>query len=287
MADDHLLRALLPGPNLRVVFVSAAHTAHEAARIHGCAPTAAWALAHAVAGASLVAALGKDGQRVTVQVSGEGPLRLVFADASADGRVKAYVGAPGVPPAPGRDPSDMVASFGRGAAFSVLRELPGGELYRGSLDLDRPRLDGMLARYFETSEQIPTALSIDVRGPTSSAPETVRGVLVQKLPGGDDEAVQVLREALSGGALAAAPADGSLPRLPGLEEVEVLERVPLAFRCTCSRERAEKGVIAAGAAELADMIEKDGGAVLTCEFCRTVYRFGADDLRALLERAQA
>ena len=41
-----------------------------------------------------------------------------------------------------------------------------------------------------------------------------------------------------------------------------------------------------GADELLDMIEKDGGAEITCQFCPKVYRLSGDDLRALYNSAK-
>ena len=67
------------------------------------------------------------------------------------------------------------------------------------------------------------------------------------------------------------------------ELIEVLEDVPLAYRCTCTRERARRGVGAAGRDEILDMVARDKGAELSCEFCKTVYRFEADELLALID----
>ena len=45
-------------------------------------------------------------------------------------------------------------------------------------------------------------------------------------------------------------------------------------------------LIAVGADELTDMIERDGGAEIRCHFCNACYRFTAEQLGALLERAK-
>jgi molecular chaperone Hsp33 len=57
------------------------------------------------------------------------------------------------------------------------------------------------------------------------------------------------------------------------------------WQCDCSRARTERALIALGREELADMIERDGGAELTCQFCNEAYGFTADDLSALLKEA--
>ena len=47
----------------------------------------------------------------------------------------------------------------------------------------------------------------------------------------------------------------------------------------------EKALIALGRKELNQLIEEDGGAELTCHFCRTAHHFTKQDLTDLLERA--
>ena len=58
---------------------------------------------------------------------------------------------------------------------------------------------------------------------------------------------------------------------------------PVEFFCPCTRERSRGALALLGAEELADMIEKDNGAELTCHFCGEVYRFSGEELAALIE----
>src|SRR4051812_40152748 len=102
MARDHLLRCLLPDVGLRVLVTHATSVCKEGARLHGCEPTAALVLAHAMTGASLLGGLGKGELRVTLQLEGRGPLGGLFAEGSADGALRAFVRHPHVN-FPGRD----------------------------------------------------------------------------------------------------------------------------------------------------------------------------------------
>jgi len=289
MSRDHLVRALLPERNLRVLIAHTTGLSRHAARIHQCLPTSAHVLAQTITGAALVGALGKDQQRVTLQIQGQGPVRGVFAEASADGAIRAYIQAERIH-FPERDPMDLSYSLGPEGYLSILRELASGEFYRGAVSLDHSRIDRNLEYFFATSDQIPTAVAIEVLLDESEMIRRSVGLLVQRMPGGDDETLELVKERLRQGALRQALAEGdgrglqlALSAFEGLGTLDILEDQPLEYRCTCSRERAERGVIAAGEDEILEMVVKDKGAELSCEFCKSVYRFTAEELLGILD----
>ena len=76
-----------------------------------------------------------------------------------------------------------------------------------------------------------------------------------------------------------------LERLLAGMEPELLERTPVAYKCYCSRDRVSQAIISLGKADLRDMIDKEGHADLTCQFCDKVYHFSREELEALLAEA--
>ena len=65
-------------------------------------------------------------------------------------------------------------------------------------------------------------------------------------------------------------------------DLEVLEKHPVEYRCCCSRERVSRALISMGREELSSLIEDQGRAELTCQFCDAVYRFSQTELEQLL-----
>ena len=65
-------------------------------------------------------------------------------------------------------------------------------------------------------------------------------------------------------------------------ELEILETHPVEYRCYCSRERVTRALISMGRQELSALIEEQGQAELTCQFCDKVYRFSREELEELL-----
>nr|MBP8696041.1 Hsp33 family molecular chaperone HslO [Syntrophobacterales bacterium] len=68
---------------------------------------------------------------------------------------------------------------------------------------------------------------------------------------------------------------------------KTLEKKGLSFRCTCSRDRIAEVLVSLGRAELRRLAEEKGGAEVTCEFCRTAYRFGRGELEQLIREIES
>ena len=76
--------------------------------------------------------------------------------------------------------------------------------------------------------------------------------------------------------------EGLLRSVLGDFQLEILEKHPVEYRCCCSRERVSRALISMGREELSSLIEDQGRAELTCQFCDAVYRFSQTELEQLL-----
>lgn len=271
---DRLCRGLLPSRGLRAVFVRVGDTARLARMLHGLYPTSARLFAEALAGGALIGALQKDGGRVNLQLECDGPLGGLFVDADAAGNLRGYVRRPGVH-FPGDPARGAHAALGGSGFISVLRDLGGGRHYRSSVELEALELVADLRRWFAASEQVATALGLAVVPRGDEPLGEVAGLLVQRLPDGDDGAVEEARRRIAGGAFDAAVASGlgaqDVIRAVAGDGFDLLADVELSYRCGCSAERARVAVSALGADGIAEVIAKEREAVITCEFCRTRY----------------
>ncbi|MBK9518400.1 MAG: Hsp33 family molecular chaperone HslO [Anaeromyxobacter sp.] len=314
---DRLVRGLYPSRGLRALFVRTGDTARMARMLHGLSPTAAHLFAEGLAAGALVGALQKDTRgRVNLQVAGDGPLRGLFVDADPEGNVRGYVRAPAIH-LPG-DPAEAArVALGTSGFLSVIRDHGSGQFYRSAVELGADGLAGALRRWFTASEQVATAVDLCVvpRAPNlpaaeggspgagaEAAPEPlgdVVGVLVQRLPGGSDEAVAEVRERLLAGALRAAltgggasatgPSAQEVLRAVAFEGFELLADQEIAYRCGCSLARATSAVSALGADGVAEVIAGEGKAEVSCEFCHAHYvldRPALEDLERRLRQVE-
>lgn len=283
---DRLVRGLLASRGLRAVHVRVTDTARIARMLHGLYPTAARLFAESLAAGLLVASLQKERSRVNLQIECDGPIRGLFVDADLDGDVRGYVRAPAVH-FPGDPAAGARAALGGSGYVSVLRDLGNGHFYRGSVELRRMDLAQDLERYFAESEQIPTTIDVAIVPRGDEPLGDVAGLLLQRLPDGEDAALAAARERLRGGAFRAAVARGATAQeaiaAVGGEGFELLADVEVAYRCGCSQERARAAVSALGHEGILDVLANERHAVITCEFCRQRYVIDEAELRRMAD----
>lgn len=257
----------------------------EAVRRHKAGPLAAHALARALTCAALYPASWKDCRRLSLQFSGGGPLRSVFAELRTDaddaGPRASLRGYTKMPAATLWAADPRGRRIGRAlapGALQVIRQQPAGGFSQGHVELASGEIDEDLEHYFVTSEQVPTRVRTAVELDDTGAVLGAVGVLVQVLPGGDPARIADLAlDDLS----PRAPLADLLARV--LDEPVVKETLPVVFACPCSRERALGGISLLQVDEVIEMIAVDKGAEVTCEFCAEVYRFTPEELLPLVE----
>jgi len=109
------------------------------------------------------------------------------------------------------------------------------------------------------------------------------GFLVQVLPRADDAEIDAVMarigriEQLST-LLAESGTDGLLATLLGDTPYNRLETRELFFRCGCSRSKVEQALYSLGVAGIREILESEGFAEVTCEFCRQRYQFDKEEL---------
>ncbi|HET6419546.1 MAG TPA: Hsp33 family molecular chaperone HslO [Geobacteraceae bacterium] len=289
---DYLVRIITETENVRALACVTTGLANEAARRHGTYPTASAALGRALTGGALMGALLKTGQRVALKFEGNGPLRKVIVEADSNGAVRGYVGVPEVHMVTGAGKLDVGGALGRAGFLTVTKDLGLKEPYKGLVQLYSGEIAEDIAYYLTDSEQIPSAVGLGVFVEPDNRVSASGGFLVQSLPPADEEVIDKLMGRINGmPPVSRLLLEGKSPEhmLETLFEgipCLTLEKRALAFQCTCSREKIERVLISLGSSELAEMIRRDGGTEVTCEFCREIYRFSRAELEMLAEETK-
>lgn len=243
-------------------------------------------LGEALAAAALLTAHTKVDGRLSVQLSGTGALRTLFAECTAAGTLRGIVrlaeGAEALP--------QDLRQAGAGGTLAITIENPGAGRrepvrYQGLVALDSPSLAGALEGYFRQSEQLPTRLLL------AADDGCAAGLMLQQLPGdeGDHDGwnrAGALFDTLSPGELLTVPAATLLHRLFHEEQPQQLGCRTLEFACSCSRERVAAVLESLGQTEARAAVI-DGWAEVGCEFCGQRYRFDREQVDAIFTTARS
>jgi len=285
--DDVLHRFLLERAGIRGVLVRLGPAWREvAARADYPAPLRELLGQTLVASALLTGNIKLDGA-LSIELKSQDALRLLFAECTDEGRLRGL--ARWSDPLPPTLALDAL----RDAVLAItIGNVERGQRYQGLVALQHAGLAEALENYFVQSEQLPAKIMLAADG------EHAVGLMLQKLPdeGGrdaahDDDAwnrVAHLTATLGSAEMLATAPEQLLYRLFHEESVRLFEPRPLAFGCTCSRERVSAMLRSLGRDEVeAALAARHGEIEVICEFCAQQYHFDRIDAEHLLSESAA
>ncbi|WP_022852976.1 Hsp33 family molecular chaperone HslO [Thermodesulfatator atlanticus] len=284
---SYAIRGITKDGAFRIFAADTKDIVEEARKRHNTLPTATAALGRALTAAALLGLDLKTG-RVMIQINGGGPLGEIIAEADAEGNVRGLVQKPHIHLTPQKGKLLVGQAVGRDGFISVTKDLGLKEPYQGSTKLISGEIAEDVSYYLTVSEQIPSAVGLGVFVEPDNTVKVAGGFLIQTLPAATDEQIARIEEVLKKlPPVTSLLQEGFTPetileRIFGKENVKVLEKRPLAYHCRCSRERAERALIALGPEEIKKLLEKGEPSEITCDFCREKYVFTPEDLQKLL-----
>ncbi|MBG0753107.1 MULTISPECIES: Hsp33 family molecular chaperone HslO [Pectobacterium] len=279
MAHDQLYRYLFENYAVRGELVTVNETYQRILTNHDYPSAVQTLLGEMLVATSLLTATLKFSGDITVQLQGDGPLKLAVINGNHQQQMRGVARLQG-DIAPESSLKEMV-----GNGYLVITITPTeGERYQGVVGLEGETIAECLESYFQQSEQLPTRLFI--RTGQHEGKLAAAGMLLQVLPAQDadrddfDHLAQ-LTTTVKGEELFSLPATEVLYRLYHQEEVTVYEPQDVEFRCHCSRDRCADALMTLSDQEVNEMIEQDGEIDMHCDYCGTHYLFNSLDIRAI------
>lgn len=228
--------------------------------------------------ASLLSSTLKFEGSLSIQIQDGQPLTLLVIQIDSDQHLR------GMAKWSGDITSDDLNKLCDGAKLSIHVEQTNGQRYQSIVELNHNSLAEALEAYFKQSEQLPTRLWI------ATDNDTAAGLLLQTLPteSSDEELdadawnrATMLADTVTNEELLTLPAEQLLHRLYHEEDLRLFSPNPIAFRCSCSRDRIATTLRSMGKTELESIIEEQGQISINCNFCQQSYAFDPIDFEQL------
>lgn len=291
--NDYLIKAIAFNGQIRAFAVKSTDTVGEAQRRHYTWPTASAALGRAMTAGVMMGSMLKGEDKLTIKIDGGGPLGPILVDSNAKGEVRGYVTHPQTHfDLNEQGKLDVRRAVGTDGMLMVVRDLGLREHFTGQVPIVSGELGEDFTYYFAVSEQVPSSVGVGVLVNPDNTILASGGFIIQLMPGTDDETITEIEKRLK----AIPPVSKLIEKglspeellfeILGKENVKILESMPVAFQCTCSKERFGSAIISLGTEEIESMIIEDGQAEAHCHFCNEKYMFNKDELEALKNEAK-
>jgi len=231
-------------------------------------------LGHSIALTSILGANRKNSGRVTLQVQGSGPVKLLVADCTGDLKIRGMAQYEGK-----RSRDDLPLGDGRLAV--TFEDNASGQIYQSLVPLEGASMAEIFENYLARSEQRVSFLRL------FASEHAVCGLLLEKLPGADARdpdgwnrlthlaSTLELKETVN-----AQPYD-LLVRLFPEELLRVFKLDAVEYHCPFNVQNVERVLRGLGREECESILAEKGEVVIKNEMCNHEYRFDREAVETL------
>lgn len=290
---DYFIKALDTNKHFLLSATLTHNTLAEIQERHKTSSLVTSALGRMISGSVLLAAQIKDTEKLMMQISCDGPVEGLIAEATKDGDVRAYAynnQAMGITPVGKAQVSSIIGS----GILSVIKILEGRQFpYQSQVRLISGEIAKDISYYLATSEQIPSVIALGTYLNENEEVEHSGGFLIQALPGAEEEEIALLESntnnipPISHLMQEGMDAEAMLSTIMHGFQFKIIHQQTVQFKCNCNFRRVKNALIALGEKEIKSIIDNEGDAQVFCDFCAEEYRVSKQTLIEILHEMQA
>ncbi len=288
---DRLIKGITEDGHFKISVIKTSDVVKEARERHNLSLLNTVLLGKALTAAMLLASELKKEERIQLRLDGDGPVGTIVAEANSLGEIRGYVGNSSAE----LDYTDSSITIGDGIGQGILTFTKvlynEAEPRTSSIQIVDGDITSDVAQYLAQSEQVPSAVLLDVGISEDGEVTEAGGLLLQRLPGAPDGQIDMLQERLS----SFPPIDQLLSDDQYIDEimtkavspikVKELSRQLVDFFCRCSKERF---MDALAMLSMDDLKEMEGeGQEVACHYCNNRENISKEDIAQLITQAQA
>ena len=286
---DYLIRATAAGLMIRAFAIQSTDTVEEARKRHNTSPVISAALGRLLtAGAMMGSTMKGEEDLLTLMIRSDGPAKGLTVTANSHGEVKGYPLISNVEiPLKHKGKLDVGGAIGPGT-LTIIMDLGMKEPYSGQIELQTGEIGDDIAYYYTKSEQTPSAVGLGVMVDTDCSVKHAGGFMIQLMPDATDEVITKLEDRIATMPPVTTLLDeGKTPEdilgeLLADFDMEISDKMPIEFKCNCSKDRMLKALATIKKSDLEEMIRDGEDVEVVCHFCNTAYNLSVDELKTLI-----
>ena len=298
--NDKIKRYLAYNGMVSIICANTKELVEEMRKIHDLTPTTTAVLGRVATASSMmgVTEMKEEAESFTVQINGGGPVETIIAVVTREKNmpiVKTYIQNPHVE-LPIREfdgKIDVGGAVGKDGYINIIyKNKMTNSNYNGMVPLVSGEIAEDFTEYFVKSKQKPTAMALGVLV-NSEGVKASGGYMIQPMPDATEEVIEKLEQSILNASSISnllneeKTLDEIAKIVSGDSEIQVIEdEIIPEYKCKCSKESFEKGLISLGKEEINDIIEEDGKAEICCQFCNKKYLFTKEELIQIKDKTK-
>lgn len=290
LRKDRIIKGITNDGFFKVSVVKTTDVVKSARQKHGLSLLATVLLGRTLTGNMLLASELKGEERVKIRFEGSGPVGVISTEANSAGEIRGYV----------QNPDAMLdystaTNLGEGLGIGVVTvsKILYNEAKQtdGSVEIVRGNISEDLAHYLIQSEQVQSAIHLDVGIDPNGEITSAGGVLIQALPGAPADRIEKIQENFKTMPPLAEQfntgnyIDDVLSEIVHPYTIRELDRYPVHFFCRCSKDRFKSALQMISTDELREISGE--GQELVCHYCNEKYHISKEEISEMLAQGMA
>lgn len=288
---DRLIKGITKNGELKISVVKTTDVVKAAKDKHNLSLLNTVLLGRALTGTMLMASELKGEERIKMRIEGKGPVGLLAAEANRVGEIRGYVQNPQAELDYASGNAEISDGLGVGIMTFSKTLYNEAEPRTSTIELINGNITDDLAYFMVQSEQVPSAVLLDVGIDDNGEVTEAGGLLIQRMPDAPEGMIEELQEKmLQFDNIDELLADGLyiddiMEKAMAPHEVKELDRQPVDFFCRCTRDRFINALAMLGPSDLEEI--SDEGQELVCHFCNEHYHISQEEIEELLHQTKA
>ncbi|MBL4934134.1 Hsp33 family molecular chaperone HslO [Clostridium sp. YIM B02515] len=284
---NYVIKTLAYNKQVRILFVKNTEMLKKICDNKNMGRLLKIALGKTVSITSLISAILKDNQRISIKVNTSSKNCKIFADADALGNIRGYISDEllKLPLAEANNMS-LEQLIGDKGYLQVMKDLGMNSIFTGITEMPYGNIVDDFSYYFKQSEQIPSLFSLNIVLDENNEIISSRGILAQLLPGASIDIIEDIKNIINDNQLLLSNPNSNIAfkEVPNLlfKDVDIMGIHPIQFFCGCSKDIFYPMLYSLNKEELIHSYENNKAIEIVCNVCGKKYSFNKDEIKRII-----